>query len=176
MKRKKTVAGIVILVIIALIAMWSVLAFWPAEVEIRCSRDQEGRLIVDLKPNFRVNGLYWIDFWMESDDEYLWALNDKDEVRRIVYGEIPPEATQKHPTNGVSPKQLPNRGILYVRVKYQYDIPPAAACVANSVIGVELTEDGGLRRLGDAELKKRITYPKNPNAPADSLPAPEESY
>ena len=171
MRLKIVVACSALLVFI--IAM-AVALFWSPKVTIRCSRDQEGRLIVDLKPNWRVNAILKVFFWQEGDDEYLWVLRKGQvpmrtvqvPIRRIVYGELPHGATQKYPAHNVPPKQVPSGGILYVGVKYQWDsnIPPAAV-TDTSAVKLQLTEDGGVKPLGDAELGEGLIWPKTPKAP-----------
>jgi len=165
MKRKEVVAGFALFGIIT--AAVALFVLGDGKVAIRCSRDQEGRLIVDLKPNRRVNAFYTVSFWLEGDDEYLWVLEeDQVPIRHIVYGDIPRGATQEHPAHDVPPKQLPNVGILYVGVDYQWDstIPPAA-CISSSAVKLQLTEDGGVKPLGDAELGEGLIKPDNSKTP-----------
>ncbi len=119
------------------------------KVRITCARDEQGRLIFDLKPNWRVNGLYTVDFWLEGDDERLWVLEEaQTPIRHIVYGETPHGATQKHPADDAPPAQIPNGSILCVGIDYQFDstIPPAA-CIGDSVAKFRVSLDDSVTRL-----------------------------
>ena len=167
MTSTKAVAGLALLGIMVMAVAWFVAGCGRPKVKILCSRDQRGRLVVDLKPNWRVNALYTVTFWLEGDGTYRWVLAEgRVPVRRIVYGELPQGASQKHPRDGAPPKQVPNSGILYVGVKYQWDstFPPAAASDTHAV-RFQLTDDGGVKPLGDAGLGEGLTKPEDSEAP-----------
>ena len=160
MTRKGIVAGSVALGIMAVVAAWFVSCCGRPEVRIRSSGDQEGRLIVDLRPDRRVNAIYRIRFWMEGDgrDEYRWVLErNETPIRRIVYGELPRGIRQKHPAQDVPPKQLPDQGTVYMEVEYQWDslIPPAPIG-DSTIVKLQLTEEGGVKlrraRVGPQEI------------------------
>ncbi len=178
MRRKNVALGLILLGIVAMGVAWFVVTCWPAKVKIRCSRDQEGRLVVELKPNWRVNALYEVDFWLEGDSESLWIIEEGEvPIRHIVYGELPPGATQKHPAHNVPPKPVPNSGILYVGVEYQWDsvLPPAAA-KGSCAVKLQLTEDGGPKLLGEAQLGEGLIEPENSQGLQNPSSTSGESY
>ena len=167
MKHKKVAPGFALSGIVAMAVALFMVGCGDPKVRIRSSRDQEGRLIVDLKPGWRVNSIYDVSFRLEGDDENLWSLMECWQVRRIVYGEIPVGASQRHPADNVPPKPLPSSGILHVGVLYQWDsaIPPAPV-LSSCTVKLLLTEDGGVKILGDKGLiePKRSKAPESPSS------------
>jgi len=149
--RRNIAMGSVLLGIV--VVGYLVSALWPAKVKIHCFRDQDGNLVVDLKPNWKVVGIASASFWLEGDDEYLWEIKKESEmpISRIVYGDIPPGATQQHPSHNVPPKALPNEGILYVGVDYRWDSTmPPAAMISSYSVKIELGDNGSTTVLGEA--------------------------
>lgn len=167
MTRKKVVRWSVFLGSIALVV--AVVLFvsgcgYP-KVAIHCSRDPEGRLIADLKPDWRVLELGKIHFWLEGDDDWLWVLDEKKvPIRHIVYGVIPNGAIQVHPENNVPPRRIPIGHVLYVGVKYYFDnlMPASSSCA----VKLQLTEDGGVTLLGDAFLSEGLVFPLRSDEPS----------
>jgi hypothetical protein len=153
MRHKKVAVGFVLLGIIAMaVGLLALLELGP-KVNIQCSRDHQGRLIVDLEPNWQVIEICGARFWCEGDDKFRWELKTHPGdpfSNHIVYGEIPGAFIQKYPADNVLPEQLPNVGVLYVAVDYIYDsyFPPESFS-GGFAVKLQLTEDGGVKYLGD---------------------------
>ena len=151
--------GCAIPIVLGLVGMLAVAVVWLARVPsvgIRCSRDQQGRLIVDLDPDSQIRYIQRVTFHVEADDgdEHWWVLSHKRQVaiRRIAYGVLPGGVRQEQPADNVPPKELPSSGILYVDVQFQWDskIPPVASSTSVTM-KVQLTENGGVKHLGYCE-------------------------
>ena len=92
--------------------------------------------------------------WQEGDAEFLWELelpHKEPSDTRLVYGEPPRGTTQVYPANNVPPKPLPRAGILYVEVRYigNTALPPST-WTNSCTVKLHLTEDGGVKHLGNA--------------------------
>ena len=133
----------------------------PPRLRIKCYRDEAGRLLVDLKPNFRINGIFTAELWIPGDDRYLWAVAEGDaELRRMVYGEVPAGAKQEYPRGGAPPRDIPAGSVFCVSVHYQYDtaIPPAA-CGGNESAKFQILKDGTIEYLGRPTSEDKLPYP-----------------
>ena len=90
--RKKIVIGSVLLVFLAVAAdlAW---AYRKPKVMIRCSRNQNGHLLVDMGHNGRVIGIGSVFFWLEGDEEFAWGETHSGPgnvpLEHVVYGELP---------------------------------------------------------------------------------------
>ena len=94
----KYVLGGLGLVVLAVVGYLALLSLTPAKVKITCHRDERGCLVVNVKPNWRVDNVASVLFWLPGDDRYLWALGPGGAgLRRIVYGEVPGGTEQKYP-------------------------------------------------------------------------------
>jgi hypothetical protein len=124
--------------------------FIDGKVNIHCSRDEHGRLVVDLEPNWRVNGICRVEFWLEGGEEYLWVVEERDvPFERIVYGWPPTGARQQLPKDNVPPAPLPSEGVLYIAVDFQWDKPiPPTPIGDNIVLRVLLTANGSAQPIG----------------------------
>ena len=151
--------GCAVVIVVGLVGIIAVAVAWLARVPtvgIRCSRDQQGRLIVDLDPDSQIRYIQRVTFHVEGDDgdEHWWVLSRKHQVpiRRIAYGVLPDGVRQEQPADNVPPKELPSSGMLYVDVQFQWDskIPPAASSTSVTM-RVQLAEDGGVKHLGYCE-------------------------
>ena len=133
-------------------------------VRIECSRDDDGRLLVNMKPSYRVNGLYNTVLWLHRDDGFLWALEfaepDSASEWRIVYGEVPSGSVQKYPARDGHPKNIPLDGVLYISVDYQYDtLFPPAACIGTSCSKFQFSKGHGIKPLGKASPGEGLQHP-----------------
>ena len=150
--RKKIVIGSVLLVFLTMAAYLAWSCRKP-KVMIRCSRNQNGHLLVDMTYNGRVLGLPSVVFWLEGDEEFAWGETQSGPgnvpLEHVVYGELPRGGVQNYPANNVPPKPLPKTGILYVGVDYVYDTT-LSACISSYAVKLRLTADGGVEYLGDA--------------------------
>ena len=154
MKHRKVATRFILAgIIVAVVLLYMFVFRDKPKVAIRCSRDQAGRLIVNIEPDRQVHHLYSVNFRMEGDDEDMWKLRETlTPIRHVVYGEVPHEAIQSRPTHDVPPKPIPKSGILYVEVVsswYRY-IPPAYELFVRGV-KLQLTEDGGVKYLGEID-------------------------
>jgi hypothetical protein len=140
-RRRNIVMGAAVLFGVVVVA-YLVSALWPAKVTIHFLKDQDGDLVVDLKPNWKVRSLYEVGFRLRGDDEYLWVIKPAPDTRRIIYGELPDGTTQLHPLHSMQPRPIPDTGTLYVRVQYRYDstFPPAAS-ISRTVAELKLNEN-----------------------------------
>ena len=164
MRRQKVVAsGFALSGIVAMLATLLV-SGCGGSVGMNASRDEKGRLVVNLKPNWRVNSILDVAFWVEGDPESVWRFKQLSRpVRHIVYAEVPNGSRQTFPKDRVPPKPLPETTILCVSVTLQWDsILPPAAGTSSSTGKLLLTEDGGVEHLGDAVFTDAgLAYFKN---------------
>jgi hypothetical protein len=162
----RRVLAVVGLAALGLVGFYMACYYWPPKVKIRCRRDEAGRLLVDVKPNFRVNSISITLFWCPGDDRYLWAVNpyvwgvtpEDAEFRHIVYGVVPGGAKQMYPPGGASPKGIPAGSVFCVGVSYQYD-RWISACSGAEDAKFRLLADGTVEYLGKPTPQDMLSHP-----------------
>lgn len=171
MRYKKTMVAVGTLGIIAVVCSFLASGCGRPKVAIEASRDQEGRLIVDLRPDRRVIGISGIMFWAEGDNEYLWILRSGQGPvpSHVVYGKLPPGVRQTHPAGDMLPRPIPDSGIIYVGVDYRWDstLPPAAA-ISSSAMKFQLSKEGAVSPLGEAGLGEGLMRSENSRSEGSS--------
>ena len=94
-----------------------------ADVGMTCSRDNKGRLVLDLHRYGPVKEVCGVLFWIEGAT-YSWGISqgvsvDPPEVGRIVYGVLPlPHWVQRIPENDAPPIAIPDERVFYVETKF----------------------------------------------------------
>jgi len=176
MTRTTVLLCLIFVTAVALIVAWVIWEKSIPTVDILCARNADGRLVIDVKADWRVNALYSVRLWLEGDEDYLWVVREnKVPVRHLSYGTVPPGATQMYPAPGLHPRPVPNRSVLYVGVKYQYDsaIPPACL-YGTSAVKFQITDDGEVGRLGRARCRTDWVESEKPLGWDDPPASPQQ--
>jgi hypothetical protein len=134
------------------------------DADVACSRDKDGRLLIDLRPNWRVNWVHDVMVWSEGGSDFLWSISNVGPTgkRRIIYGVLPPGSVQVIPENGRPPDPITEDGVFYVKVTVGWDGPFP---VSNGVFAkFRAHRDGTIEYLGKSDLNRGvdINFPAKP--------------
>ena len=64
----------------------------PGDIDVACLRDTDGRLVINLRPNWRVRNVDRLTIWEEGEEDFSCDVAGIDPTmnRQIIYGVPPP--------------------------------------------------------------------------------------
>jgi hypothetical protein len=165
--------GVLLLGLVAFAMVLTYIAFYvPGNANVACSRDKDGDLVIDLRPNWRVRWVYDVRVWSEGARDYSWRIDHigPSGKRRIRYGLPPPGSVQMMPQNGLRPEPVPEDGVFYVSVLVGWDGPFPDS--GSMFCKFRSHKDGTIDYLGKSDLNEgvEINFPSNPTNPYADKP------
>jgi len=115
--------GVVVAAVLCIPLVYLLLSLVPPKVSVTCTTDSDGRLIIDVRKNFRISGLGFV-VRLEGQDDPLWAVDlSKKKAWSIRYGQRPMGVQQDYPRMPGQPKEIPPGAVFHIDVDYTFDLP-----------------------------------------------------